>query len=258
VLLSQPLIPTSQQRSLAIVTSFQGGRYHPDVVRGIAESRDAVANAARTVAALVAPGSSGLILDFQEMAAEDLGLLTDLSRAIADSARAMSVKKIAMIVPASDSAAYPAATLARTADLLIVRLFPEHGVGTPAGPVVSPSWFARRLGARAGETGVTRIVAGIPADGIVWSNDDSARRISYAEALRLAERASTSFVRDPASGNLHASSTREGWEIWLADHELIERLVAEGRRIGVTQFALFGLDGADPQLWQSLPQLVRR
>ena len=258
VLLSRPLVTTSLDGSLTIVTSLQGGRYHPDVVRGIAESEDAVANAARSIAALVAPGSAGLILDFQEMAAEDLTLLAAVSRAIADSARAMSVKQIAMIIPASDSAAYPAATLARTADRLIVRLFPEHGVGTPAGPVVSPSWFARRLGARAGEVGVTRMVAGIPADGIVWGNDDSARRISYAEALRLADRASTSFVRDPASGNLHASSAREGWEIWLADHELIERLVAEGRKIGVTRFALFGLEGADPQLWQSLPQLVRR
>ena len=256
--LSQPLIPTSPEKSLTIVTSLQGTRYHPDVVRGIAESGDAVANAARSIAALVAPGSAGLILDFQEMAAEDLGLLTDLSRAIADSARAISVKQISMIIPASDSAAYPAATLARTADFLIVTLFPEHGPGTPPGPIVSPPWFTRRLGARASEAGVTRIVAGIPADGIVWSRGDSGRRISYAEALALADRASTSFVRDPASGNLHAASTRDGWEIWLADHELIERLVAEGRRIGVTRFALFGLDGADPQLWQSLPQLVRR
>jgi hypothetical protein len=258
VLLSRPLIPSSLEKRLTIVTSLQGPRYHPDVVRGIAESGDAVANAARSIAALVAPGSAGLILDFQEMAAEDVGLLTDLSRAIADSARAMSVKQIAMIIPGSDSAAYPAATLARTADLLIVTLFPEHGPGTPAGPIVSAPWFVRRLGARASEAGVTRVVAGMPANGVVWTKGDSARWISYLEALGMADRASTSFVRDPASGNLHAVSARDGWEIWLADHELIERLVAEGRRIGVTRFALFGLEGADPQLWQSLPQLVRR
>jgi hypothetical protein len=246
------LAPSTQtglpEKSFAIVTSFQGARYHPDVVRGLAESGDAVANAAGSIAALVPPGSPGLILDFQEMAPEDLTLLAHVSRAIADSARAKGVKQIALIIPAGDSAAYPAATLARIADLLIVRLFPEHGVGTAAGPVVSPPWFARGLGARAGEIGVTRIVAGLPVDGVLWSARDSARRVSYTEALQLAERASTSFVRDPASGNLHATSARDGWEIWLADHELIERLVADGRRIGVTRFALFGLDGADPLL----------
>lgn len=258
VLLFQPLIATSPEGRLSIVTSLQGGRYHPDVVRGIAENGDAVTNTARSIATPLAPGSAGLILDFQEMAPEDLTLLSDVSRAIADSARAKAVKQIAMIIPAGDSAAYPAATLARIADLLIVRLFPEHGIGTAAGPVVSPPWFARRLGARAGEVGVTRIVAGLPADGVLWSAGNSARRVSYAEALQLAERASTSFVRDPASGNLHATSARDGWEIWLADHELIERLVADGRRIGVTRFALFGLEGADPQLSQSLQQLVRQ
>jgi spore germination protein YaaH len=182
------------------------------------------------------------------MAPEDLTLLANVSRAIADSARAKGVKQIALIIPAGDSAAYPAAGLARIADLLIVRLFPEHGIGTAAGPVVSPSWFARGLGARASEVGVTRIIAGLPADGVLWSARDAPRRVSYTEALLLAERASTSFVRDPASGNLHAASARDGWEMWLADHELIERLIEEGRKIGVTRFALFGLDGADPLL----------
>jgi hypothetical protein len=250
-LLFQPLIATTPEGRLSIVTSFQGSRYHPDVVRAIGESGDAVPSTARSIAALVAAGSAGLILDFQEMTPEDLTLLANVSRAIADSARAKAVKQIAMIIPAADSSAYPARPLARIADLLIVRLFPEHGVGTAAGPIVSPPSFARGLGARASEVGVTRIIAGLPADGVLWSSRDStARRVSYTEALQLAERASTSFLRDPASGNLHATSARDGWEIWLADHELIERLIEDGRRIGVTRFALFGLDGADPLLLQ--------
>jgi len=49
----------------------------------------------------------------------------------------------------------------RLAADLVVRHFPEHGPGAPSGPIVSPAWFARRLGARAGETGVNRIVAGL-------------------------------------------------------------------------------------------------
>jgi hypothetical protein len=162
-----------------------------------------------------------------------------------------------MIIPANDSAAYPGATLARVADALIVRLFPEHGPRTPPGPIVSATWFARGLGARAAQVGVTRIIAEIPVDGILWSADGSTQSVSYAESMRLAERASTTFLRDPASGNLHASSSRDGWEIWVADHVLIARLIADARRIGVTRFAFAGIDGADPQLWQSLLQLKR-
>jgi spore germination protein YaaH len=257
-LASQSTQATEALAHYGLVTSFQGSRYHADVVRAIGESQDALGSAAHSIASLASSTHSrGLVLDFQEMAGEDLIVMTDVARAIADSARAASVNPITMIIPANDTAAYPGATLARIADALIVRLFPEHGPRTPPGPIVSPSWFARGLGARAAQVGVTRIVAEIPADGILWRNDGSAHRVTYAESMRLAEQASTTFVRDPASVNLHASSLREGWEIWLADHVLIERLIADARRIGVTRFAFAGIDGTDPQLWQSLLQLKR-
>jgi spore germination protein YaaH len=245
-------------RHFAVVTSFQGTRFHPEVVRGMSESRDAVSAAAGSIVSVLAASAvDGLLLDFQEMAPQDLQTLVDVSRVIADSARAHSANSVGIIIPAADSAAYPARTLGRIADVLVVRLFPEHGAGNPAGPIVSPSWFVRRLGARAGEVGVNRIVAGIPADGIVWSRGGVARRVSHTEALRLAAAADAAVVRDPASGNLHASSSRDGWDLWVSDHQLIEKLIAEGRRIGVTRFALFGLDGADPELWQLLPQLIK-
>ena len=246
---SAPLTSPRSTRRLAVITSFQGSRYHPDVIRGLTESSDAVAMTAASVASLLAaPRAQGVILDFQEMTAADLQILMDVSRAIADSARARSAAPITMMIPAADSSGYPARILARVADLLLVRLFPEHGVTTPAGPIVSPDWFVRRLGQRASEAGVNRIVAGVPAAGVIWDKR-GARRISYLDAVRLAREANTPITRDPASGNLHAVSSREGWEVWVPDHELIERLIAEGRRLGVTRFALFGLEGADPRLW---------
>jgi hypothetical protein len=236
-------------RRASVITSFQGSRYHADVIRGLGENSDAVAVTAGLLASLLSSSrAEAVILDFQEMAAEDLETLMDVSRAIADSSRVHSVAAITMMIPAADSAGYPARILGRIADLLLVKLFPEHGVTTPAGPIVSASWFTRRLGQRASEAGVNRVVAGIPTDGIIWDRR-GARRISYVDAVRLAREASTPIVRDPASGNLHAVSGRDGWEIWLVDGELISRLIDEGRRIGVTRFALFGLEEADPALF---------
>jgi spore germination protein YaaH len=246
-------------RRIAVVTTFQSTRYHPGVVRAMGESPDALSRTASAIAGMATGnGARGVLLDFGEMSGEDLPTLMEVSRAIADSIRARAPDPVGIMVPTSDSAGYPARTLARIADVLLVRLFPEHGVGNPPGPIVSPSWYVRQLGARAGEVGVNRIVAGVPADGVLWSTREGARRISYMESLRLAQSAGTPVVRDPASGNLHAVSTRDGWELWVADHELVMKLIAEGRRIGVTRFALFGLDGADSRLWQLLPQLVKR
>lgn len=238
------------ENRLAVVTTLQGGRYHPDVVRAMAEGPDVLATAAgATISLLAGVGAEGLLLDAQEMTGQDRQSFADFAGAFADSARSHSINQIGIVIPALDSIAYPAEPLVRIADLLIVRLFPEHGVGTPPGPIVSVPWFARRLGARASQAGVTRIVAGIPADGVQWTRE-SARRVSYAEAVRLAESAGTTFTRDPSSRNLHAASTRDGWEIWLVDHEAIEALIAEARRFGVTRFALFGIDGGDPILFR--------
>jgi len=246
---------TTTTRRIAAITSFQGSRYHPETIRAIGESPDALSRTAGAIARMATAGPArGVLLDFQEMSGEDLPTLMDVSRAIADSARALSPELIGMIIPAADSSSYPGRILGRVADILLVKIFPEHGVGNPAGPIVSPPWFARHLGTRAGEVGVNRIVAGIPVDGVLWNARGGNRRISYGEALRLAEAAAIQLVRDPVSGNLHAISTRDGWELWVSDHELVVRLIAEGRRIGVTRFALFGLEGADPKLWQSLPK----
>jgi spore germination protein YaaH len=238
------------ENRLAVITTLQGGRYHPDVVRAIAESPEIVATAAGvTTRLLTAEGAEGILLDIQGMTGEDRQALADFTRAFADSARAHSITQIGMIIPATDSVGYPAGALSRSADFLLVRFFPEHGSGTPPGPIVSASWLARLLGARAGEVGVTRIVAGLPADGILWA-PDSTRRVSYAEAVRLAESAGVSFTRDPVSKNLHAASTRDGWNIWMIDREAVDAMIAEARRYGVTRFALFGVDGADPSLWK--------
>lgn len=237
-------------RHALVITSFQGNRYHADVIRGLTENSDAVAVAAGSLASLLKSSlAQAVILDFQEMTAEDLPTLMDVSRTIADSSRAHSAAPVIMMIPAADSAGYPARILGRVADLLLVKLFPEHGVATPAGPILSPTWFTRRLGQRASEAGVNRVIAGIPADGIIWDKR-GARRISYLDAVRLAREANAPLIRDPASGNLHAVSSRDGWDIWVVDRGLIERLIVEGRRIGVTRFALFGLEGADPQLFE--------
>src|SRR5688500_9681841 len=86
-----PLTAPRATRRLAVVTSFQGSRYHPDVIRGLTESGDAIAMTAGSIASLLAaPPAQGMILDFQEMTAADLQILMDISRAIADSARAHS------------------------------------------------------------------------------------------------------------------------------------------------------------------------
>src|SRR5687768_7348447 len=53
----RPLVPVTSPRAtrrLAVVTSFQGSRDHPGVIRGLAESGDAIAMTAGSIASLLA------------------------------------------------------------------------------------------------------------------------------------------------------------------------------------------------------------
>src|SRR6266542_3230296 len=140
----------------------------------------------------------------------------------------------------------------------LVELEEQHRQGTPAGPVVTVERARRHLGIRASDVGPGRLVVGIPAYGYLWPRASAARRVTYDEAATLAAASGASLVRDPSSLSLHARSDRDGWEIWIPDHEVIGRIVDEARRIGIYRFAIYGALGADPAITGLFRERVRR
>ena len=243
---------------IAVVTTFQGNRYHPDGIRALTEDLAASSAFASRVASAAAQGGNGLFVDFQGSTPDDLTGSTAILRAIGDSARARGISPIGVIVPPGDTIGYPTAILARTFDLIVVRLNGEHRNGTSPGPLLSPEWMARQIGMRASEIGVNRVVAELPLFGYKWDRNGIATLITFADAQALVRAEAGVFRRDPASGSITASSTRNGWTIWMSDATTLERLVAVARRAGVRRFALLAPEGADPEIWTRLPAALKR
>ncbi|HEX9085618.1 MAG TPA: hypothetical protein VF836_12840, partial [Gemmatimonadaceae bacterium] len=158
------------------------------------------------------------------------------------------VSMIVIAVPAGDTAAYPAALLLQSADLIMPVLYDQHWATSPPGPIAAVDWVSRNLSTRVAEVGAARIVAAFPLYGYRWRRSAATEVISYDDARRLATTTNTPLTRDHASGMLHALSP-EGWEIWVSDHELLETLVREARELGVTTFALWRLGLEDPAVW---------
>lgn len=251
--------PATLTQSVAIVTTFQNGRYHPETIRALGEIAGVAAATAGASMSLVPAGSAAaVILDFQGATPEDLAPLMDVTRAFADSARGRSLGPVGFVVPAGDAVSYPGRVLARSVDLVVIRLYDEHRPGTPPGPLASPDWYSRNLGMRTSGIGASRIVAELPLFGYRWDRDGTARRISYSAAIALVAQEAGALRRDEASGFLTASSVRDGWEIWVSDSRTIERLVASARKVGVNRFALAGLRGADPAVLARLAVLMGR
>jgi len=235
--------------SMALITTYIGSRFHPEIIRGLGENPQVSAMTAGAIASLVDSGRyHGVVIDFEGMTPRDLDQLVTVTKAVADSVRAHGVTTVVIAVPSGDTAAYPAALLLQSADLIMPMLYDQHWSASPPGPIAAPDWVARNLGARVAEVGAARIVAAFPLYGYRWRRSAETEVISYDDARRLTMMTNTALTRDHASATLHAISP-EGWEIWVSDRVLLESLVHYARQLGVTTFALWRLGLEDPAVW---------
>ena len=242
----QPFVTT---RAMALITTYLGSRFHPEIIRGIGDNAQISALTAGAIASLIDSGGyRGVVMDFEGMTPRDLDQLLTVTKAVADSVRAHGVSTIVIAVPGADTAAYPAALLLQSADFIMPVLYDQHWATSPPGPIAALDWVNRNLGTRVAEVGAARIVAAFPLYGYRWRRSAPAEVISYDDARRLTTMTNIPLTRDHASTTLHAVSP-EGWEIWVSDRVLLEALVREARELGVTTFALWRLGLEDPAVW---------
>lgn len=241
--------PALASRTMALITSYAGSRFHPEIIRGLGSDAQATGITAGAIAALVDSSRyRGVVMDFEGMTPRDLDQLLAFTRAVADSVRAHGVGTVVIAVPAGDTAAYPAALLLQSADLIMPILYDQHWTDSPAGPIASPEWVTRNLSTRVAEVGAARIVAAFPLYGYRWRRTAPTEVVAFEDARRLTATTNTALVRDQASATLHASSP-EGWELWVSDRVLLETLVRQARQLGVRRFALWRLGLEDPAVW---------
>ena len=250
--------PALAARAMALITSYNGNRFHPEIIRGLGGDAQATSVTASAIASLVDSSRyRGVVIDFEGMTPRDLDQLLAFTRAVADSVRAHGVNTVVIAVPAGDTAAYPAALLLQSADLIMPMLYDQHWSASPPGPIASPEWVTRQLGTRVAEVGAARIVAAFPLYGYRWRKTAETEVISFDDARRLTTMTNTSLVRDNASATLHATSP-EGWDLWISDRVLLETLVREARQLGVRTFALWRLGLEDQAVWDFIdPQHPR-
>jgi spore germination protein YaaH len=235
-------------RHMALLTSYQGSRFHPETIRALASNAEVLGQTAGLAASIIGnAGYRGLILDFEGLTADDFDVLLTVSSAFADSARARGVSPIGMAIPATDTAAYPGRPLLGSMDFLVVMLYDQHWLTSPPGAIASPEWANRALGIRAADIGSSRIIAAFPTYGYKWRSDSATTVVSFEDAQQLARDAHVPLLRDPASSTLHAES--DGWSVWVSDAVLLDSLVRGARRTGVTKLALWRLGFEDPHIW---------
>ncbi len=241
------------RRYMALLTSYAGSRFHPEIIRALAADSTVLGHVAGASAALISGmGYRGLVLDFEGMTPDDFNALMSVTKAFADSARAHGVSPVGIALPAMDTVSYPARPFLTSLDFVVVMLYDQHWSTSPPGAIASPEWVARALGMRVGDVGPSRVIAALPVYGYDWRSDSATSVVSYADVVKLATDEHVPLVRDPASATLHAQGRY--WQAWVSDAVLLDSLVSVGRRLGVTKFALWRLGLEDPRIW---PDVVK-
>lgn len=243
-------------RRLALVTTYGGGRFHPEVIRLLA----ADTSASRRMSVGLADGAlrdgyRGLVLDFEEMTRADTAALRAVVATIAAEAHRRGAGPIVVAVVASDTLAYPARLFLASADLLLVMLYDQHWATSPPGAIASPDWTRQVLSMRVLESGgkVSRLVAALPLYGYQWRADASvAHVIGYDDARRLAAHAGVSLERDGSTSTLRAARPApDAWELWVSDARLLDELRRVVAELGVRRIAYWRLGLEDPGLWSA-------
>jgi spore germination protein YaaH len=260
---AQPVIPSPYPDTIsprngtpdrmAIVTSWHGDRFHAEPIRRLGRDPQRLARAAGAIAKYAqARRYSGLVLDFETLERADLPALLRVSRAIADSARAHRIRTIAIAIPATDTAAYPARALLGAVDAVIVMLYDQHWSGSEPGPIADPAWVRSSLALRVAEAGGPgRIVAALPAYGYRWQKGKPTESVSFEQATRMASADRTPLERDRSSRFLRSRGGGNS-EIWVSDADLLAALVKESQALGVNRFAIWRLGQEDPAIWRSV------
>src|SRR5262245_16352990 len=165
-------------KRMAIVTSYQGDRFHPSAVRALVKDEARLARAASALAKHAATMHyAGLVLDLEALERSDLPSLLRVIRAITDSAHRHGVSQVVVAIPAADSAAYPAKPIANVADLVMPMLYDEHWSTSSPGAIASPEWVRATLAARVAEVGASKILAALPLYGYRWTKPGKAAEV---------------------------------------------------------------------------------
>ena len=257
-LTGEPLLPSAYAdtmrlasgtpRRFALVTSWHGQGFHAASIRALGGNAARRAQVAGRIGRYAqSMRYTGLVLDFETLKSSDVSAQLAVVRAIADSARAHGVTTIAVAIPAEPDEAYPTRELARVADVVLVMLYDQHWPGSEAGPISAPDWVTRNLSRVVSEVGASRVVAGLPLYGYYWAKGKPGVGVSYATALRNAQRDAIALSRDSASRTMRGTNSTSA--IWLTDAALLDELIQGAEKLGVTRFAFWRLGQEDPGIW---------
>ncbi|MDG4893028.1 glycosyltransferase [Mesorhizobium sp. WSM4976] len=166
------------------------------------------------------------------------------------------------LVSTLDGDAWMSSVLQSSVDKIVVLGFQEPGVGSLPGPLAAQDWFTQNISTLLKGVPPEKLVVALGTLGYDWASDEiMPRRLSYAEAARLAGLNGAKFHLDPPSLNSTTSFSDQAGsrhQLWLLDAVSAYNQLATLDRRGVGAVAIWPITDVDPGVWRILHGNARK
>lgn len=237
---------------LPVVQNIHDGSWDGPAVGALLRDSGRRADLIRQLSAtLDRSGDNGVIYDFENLSPQ---AMVDLVKLVEETRSAFAPKhRLVSVTMPIDDPHWPARSLARAADRLILMAYDEHWQGGVPGPIASKAWFVGQLNLMLAGVDRSRVIVALGNYGYDW-HEGRADALTVEEAWLAARDSGSKPVFDKASGNLGFSYAEDGkrHDVWMLDAATAWNQMQYLSEFGLPSIALWRLGSEDPDFWNAL------
>ena len=151
-----------------------------------------------------------------------------------------------------DDQAWKYKDYAAATDYLLLMAYDEHYASKESGSIASQSWYESLLSKRMNELNPAKTIIALGNYGYNWQEGETAREVSFQEAVIDAHDSEAQIEFDPATRNPHYEYDEEDGShhfVWFLDGVTAFNQMRAASGYHPAGFALWRLGSEDPSIW---------
>ncbi|WP_226681713.1 polysaccharide deacetylase family protein [Sutcliffiella horikoshii] len=197
-------------------------------------------------------GFDGINIDFENINSKDKDRFTQFMDKVYKAFHPHGLM-VTLDVPPNDSS-YDYASLAKSADRVIVMLYDQHYAMSQSGPVAQTDWVKENLNQP--DIPSEKMIAGLGTYGYDWEENSNkpATEMTFEDIMKLGRDTDLTINWSKEAGNPYLRYKRKGKDhtVWFLDAATLFNQMNLASDSGAKGIALWRLGSEDPSIWNYL------
>jgi cellulose synthase/poly-beta-1,6-N-acetylglucosamine synthase-like glycosyltransferase/spore germination protein YaaH/peptidoglycan/xylan/chitin deacetylase (PgdA/CDA1 family) len=242
-------------KNMPVIRNLSKDAWNGDLARRLIHSPQQTERFIRDlVDRLESSGSSGVIIDFENLDPKDRDAYTAFIRTVNEALHRKG-RLLAVTIPAGEMESYDVETLAQHADYLLALLYDENYSTSAPGPVASQAWVESAM-ERLGAIPKEKIVPVFANFGYDWDlkGEEPARFLTFTETLSQAGEGDLKIAWHDEKLNPYFRYRKadRDHEVWFLDAATLYNGMRHAASEGIPNIGVFALGMEDSGIWTYL------